>query len=181
MTHPSLPNYLAAISGDFQHIWDDCAAGATVTCAPEEFGPNSGYTNGKELLTPAEIASATSTAHWFTDRNIVDQLEAHGLSWKAYMQAIPYAGYTGAEYPIINGTPAPLYTQKHNPFDYFTDIRNNAARMQKVVPLGQFDKDLNAGNVPNFVWISPDACHDSIYRGKCSGYCYHLEGRGSLR
>jgi hypothetical protein len=24
VTHPSLPNYLAAISGDFQHIWDDC-------------------------------------------------------------------------------------------------------------------------------------------------------------
>ena len=27
VTHPSLPNYLAAISGDFQGIWDDCAAG----------------------------------------------------------------------------------------------------------------------------------------------------------
>jgi hypothetical protein len=24
VTHPSLPNYLAAISGDFQGIWDDC-------------------------------------------------------------------------------------------------------------------------------------------------------------
>ena len=34
VTHPSLPNYLAAISGDFQGIWDDCKAGATVTCAP---------------------------------------------------------------------------------------------------------------------------------------------------
>jgi phospholipase C len=52
VTHPSLPNYLAAISGDFQHIWDDCKAGLTVTCAPEEFGPDSGYTNGQELLTP---------------------------------------------------------------------------------------------------------------------------------
>src|SRR5436305_1319200 len=30
VTHPSLPNYLAAFSGDFQGIWDDCAAGATV-------------------------------------------------------------------------------------------------------------------------------------------------------
>src|SRR6516164_11282179 len=24
VTHPSLPNYLAAISGNFQGIWDDC-------------------------------------------------------------------------------------------------------------------------------------------------------------
>jgi len=63
VTHPSLPNYLAAISGDFQHIWDDCAAGPTVTCAPEEFGPTSGYTNGQEWLTPQQIAQATNTAH----------------------------------------------------------------------------------------------------------------------
>src|SRR5271165_4701758 len=34
-THPSLPNYLALFSGDFQGIWDDCAAGPSVTCAPE--------------------------------------------------------------------------------------------------------------------------------------------------
>ncbi|HLX57758.1 MAG TPA: alkaline phosphatase family protein [Ktedonobacteraceae bacterium] len=160
VTHPSSPNYLAAISGDFQHIWDDCAAGPTVMCAPTEFSPTSGYTNGQELLTPAEIARATSTPHWFNDRTIVDQLEAHGLSWKAYMQSMPYAGFTGAAYPIINGSPVQLYVQKHNPFEYFTGIRNNPARMQDIVPFNQLDQDLDTGNVPNFVWISPDTCHD---------------------
>ena len=39
VTHPSLPNYLSTISGDFQGIWDDCKAGAAITCAPEEFVP----------------------------------------------------------------------------------------------------------------------------------------------
>src|SRR6202011_1243104 len=42
VTHPSLPNYLSAISGDFQGIYDDCKAaspGSPVTCAPEEFVP----------------------------------------------------------------------------------------------------------------------------------------------
>lgn len=160
VTHPSLPNYLAAISGDFQHIWDDCAAGPAVTCAPEEFGPNSGYTNGQELLTPAEIASATTTPHWFSDRNIVDQLELHGLTWKAYMQAMPSVGYTGVYAPIIGGIPHKLYAQKHDPYMYFSDIRNNPARMQKIVPFDQFSADLASGNVPNFVWISPDQCHD---------------------
>jgi phosphatidylinositol-3-phosphatase len=100
VTHPSLPNYLAAISGDFQYIWDDCAAGPTVTCAPEEFGPTSGYTNGQEWLTPQQIAQATNTAHWFNDTTIVDQLEAHGKSWKAYMQSLPYSGYTGEYSPV---------------------------------------------------------------------------------
>lgn len=40
ITHPSLPNYLAAISGDFQGIWDDCPAEAAVTCAPQVFAPS---------------------------------------------------------------------------------------------------------------------------------------------
>ena len=164
VTHPSLPNYLAAISGDYQHIWDDCAAGPTVTCAPEEFGPTSGYTNGQEWLTPAEIAQATNTPHWFSDRTIIDQLEAHGLSWKAYMQSMPYTGYTGEYYPYttVNGqtVPVKLYAQKHNPFMYFPAIRNNPERMEKIVPYTHFDSDLESGKVPNFVWISPDQCHD---------------------
>lgn len=164
VTHPSLPNYLAAISGDFQHIWDDCAAGPTVTCAPEEFGPTSGYTNGQEWLTPAEIAQATNTPHWFSDRTIVDQLEAHGLSWKAYMQSMPYTGYTGEYYPYttVNGqtVPVKLYAQKHDPFMYFPAIRNNPERLEKIVPYTHFDSDLESGKVPNFVWISPDQCHD---------------------
>ena len=160
VTHPSLPNYLAAISGSFQGIWDDCAAGSTVTCAPQEFGPNSGYTNGQELLTSQEIASATNTAHWFSGKTIVDQLEANGLSWKAYMQSLPYAGYTGEYYPYVqqNGQTVPikLYAQKHDPFMYFSDIRNSAARMQQIVPFTEFYRDLNSNSVPNFSWISPD-------------------------
>ena len=159
VTHPSSPNYLAAISGSFQGIWDDCAAGANVTCAPTEFGPGSGYTN-QELLTPQEIATATSTPHMFSGKTIVDQLETHNLTWKAYMQSMPYTGYTGAAYPIINGKPVQLYVQKHNPFEYFSSIRNNEERMDKIVPLTQFFQDLSSGNVPNFVWISPDTCND---------------------
>jgi len=164
VTHPSLPNYLAAISGDFQHIWDDCKAGPTVTCPPEEFGPNSGYTNGQELLTRAQIIQASNTAHWFNDTTLVDQLELHGLSWRAYMQSMPYAGYTGEYYPFrtVNGVKVPvkLYAQKHNPYMYFPAIRNNPARLNKVVPFTGFEANLKSGNVPNFVWISPDQCHD---------------------
>lgn len=162
VTHPSLPNYLAAISGSYQGIWDDCAAGPTVTCAPQEFVSGPPY-NG-QLLTPAQLTSATNQPHWFSGKNIIDQLDSHDLSWKAYMQSAPTVGFTGEYYPVdqVNGQSVPrkLYAQKHNPFMYFSDIRNNTHRMQKIVPFTQFDKDLASNRVPNFVWISPDQCHD---------------------
>ena len=47
VTHPSLPNYLAAISGDFQGIWDDCKAGTLVMCPPEEFVVGAGDATDK--------------------------------------------------------------------------------------------------------------------------------------
>jgi phosphatidylinositol-3-phosphatase len=126
VTHPSLPNYLAAISGDFQGVFDDCTAGANVVCS--------------------------GVAHLFGGSTLVDQLEAHQLSWKAYMQSLPAPGFTGGY--------AGLYGQKHDPFMYFASIRNNAARMQRVVPFTQLNADIASGTLPNFVWISPDACND---------------------
>lgn len=162
VTHPSLPNYLAAISGDFQGIWDDCKADASVTCAPEEFV--SGAPSNGQLLTPEQLSSATSKPHMFSGKNIVDQLEAHNKTWKAYMQSLPSIGYAGAYAPVdmVKGVAVPrkLYAVKHNPFYYFSDIRNNLARMQKIVPFTQFGSDITSNSVPNFVWISPDQCND---------------------
>lgn len=143
VTHPSLPNYLAAISGSFQGIWDDCSAGASVTCSPQVFGSS---------LTGEEATNAANQPHMFNGQTLVDQLEAHHLSWKAYMQSMPSAGYTG-------GSTA-LYAQKHNPFVYFSDIHNNPAHLERIVPLTQFNQDITSRNVPNFVWITPDVCND---------------------
>lgn len=154
VTHPSLPNYLAAISGSFQGIWDDCPAGASVMCAPQAFNSS---------LTGSEYTSATNQPHMFNGQTIVDQLEAHHLTWKAYMQSMPSAGYTGDSY-------AGLYAQKHDPFMYFSSIRNNAARMQQIVPFTQFAQDMQASSIPNFVWISPDVCNDMHGAPSCSSY-----------
>jgi phosphatidylinositol-3-phosphatase len=166
VTHPSLPNYLAAISGDFQGIWDDCLAGATVFCAPEEFVPGSGDGTDGNYLTQAQITSASNTAHMFSGQNLVDQLESHGLTWKAYMQTMPSVGFQGEYAPTINTPAGPvtikLYAQKHDPFMYFSDINyQNSPRLNNVVPFeGNFANDLASGDVPNFVWISPDQCND---------------------
>ena len=161
VTHPSLPNYLAGMSGSFQGIWDDCKAGATVFCAPEEFVPGSGDGTDGNYLTTSEITKAQTTAHWFSGQTFVDQLKTAGLSWKAYFQNMP-ANAPDTEYaPVINGTRVKLYAQKHNPFLYFSGIRNSPDQMARIVPFERhFAADLASGNVPNFMYIVPDQCHD---------------------
>ncbi|QGF23456.1 alkaline phosphatase family protein [Raineyella fluvialis] len=160
VTHPSLPNYLSAISGSPQGIYDDCKAGATVTCAPEEFVSGSSDPLNA-YLTPAQIASASAQPHMFSGRTIVDQLEEGGKTWKAYMESMPATNKQVEYAPVVGGKTVKLYAQKHNPFLYFSDIVNSPARMDKIVPLeNNLSADLASGNVPNFVWISPNQCHD---------------------
>ena len=132
VTHVSLPNYVAAISGNNWYSYSD---------------------------------DPTQT---FNHTNIVDQLVANHISWKAYMESMPYAGFTGYWYPdnLPNGsspstTPSnALYALKHDPFMLFDDIKSNPALAGNVVPLTQLTTDLNSNNVPQFVWISPNVCND---------------------
>ncbi|HEY1962864.1 MAG TPA: alkaline phosphatase family protein [Rhizomicrobium sp.] len=161
VTHPSLPNYLAFASGSFQGIFDDCAAGKTITCAPEEFVPDSGDQTAGNFLTKQEIRKATNAPHWFRGDNIVDALESNGKTWKGYFQSMPKRGYDVEYAPTIDGTVVKLYAQKHNPFLYFSDIRHSDMRLSHIVPFeNHFDSDLASGNVANFVFIAPDQCHD---------------------
>ncbi len=84
--------------------------------------------------------------------SIATQIEAAGRSWKAYMESMPRPCFIGNE-----GT---LYMQKHNPFIYFDDIRNNPDRCKNIVPFTEFENDLLFNAVPDFVWISPNQCND---------------------
>ena len=87
--------------------------------------------------------------------NIVDQLEGNGKTWKAYMQSLSLCT-TKLDHACGNQ----LYERKHNPFVSFADVQSSPARMANIVDLSQLDSDLTAGNVPSYVWISPDQCTD---------------------
>jgi hypothetical protein len=94
----------------------------------------------------------------FDHTNIVDQLEAKHLTWGAYMESMPSVGFTGDYWP---STSQQLYASKHNPFVLFTDIRDNPARLAHDKPYTMLATDLqSAKTTPNFVWISPNQCHD---------------------
>jgi phosphatidylinositol-3-phosphatase len=84
--------------------------------------------------------------------NIASQLEHAAISWKAYIESIPEPCSTVA----ADGT----YAMKHDPFMYYTNIRNNMDRCHKVVPLRQLTSDLQGGSLPTFAWITPNLCHD---------------------
>jgi phosphatidylinositol-3-phosphatase len=42
----------------------------------------------------------------------------------------------------------------------YPDVYNNPARANNVVPLTQLSTDLSTGNVPQFVWITPNNCNN---------------------
>jgi hypothetical protein len=167
VTHPSLPNYLSTVSGSFQGIWDDCKAGADVLCAPEEFIPGTGDGTAGDFLTSAQIASASATPHLFGGDTIVNQLEAKGHSWRAYMQSMPAVGSQVEYWPVIDTATGPvtvkLYAQKHDPFMYFSSVNYpGSPLLSNIVPFRfkRFAADLRSDDAPDFVWISPDQCND---------------------
>ena len=100
--------------------------------------------------------------------NLVDQLESHHVSWDAYMENLP-ADKLARFGPSDSN---PLYAKKHNPFVLFDDVKNNPARMSHVRDYTQLGSDLNGAHTPQFVWITPNQCHDmhgGVYRDVGSG------------
>lgn len=72
------------------------------------------------------------------------QLTSAGIDWRAYMEGMTNGCYRSPY----------LYALKHNPFAYY-----GSTCPAQVVPFSQFSSDMS-GTVPNFVWITPDLCHD---------------------
>jgi hypothetical protein len=85
-------------------------------------------------------------------RNIVDQLEAAHISWKAYMEDQPAS--------CFRGSGAGGYARKHNPFIYYDDIAGAPRRCGKIVGFGALATDLRHGRLPTYAWISPNLCDD---------------------
>ncbi len=98
--------------------------------------------------------------------NIVNQLDSHGKTWKAYMQS-----YSLCTTPLDHACGNQLYERKHNPFISYTDVQKNPVRVAKIVDFSQFSTDLANNTVPNYSWISPDQCHDMHGRSDPGDAC----------
>src|SRR6185369_7588666 len=100
---------------------------------------------------PNNIIASTS--------HLADQLEAAGLTWKSYQESM--------------GQPCGLvshgsYAVKHNPFAYFADINGSDGNTFQpsdrcrthIVDYSQLAVDLASGQVPDYVFITPDMIND---------------------
>jgi phosphatidylinositol-3-phosphatase len=98
------------------------------------------------------ITSDCSDCH-IAARNIVDQLEAAHITWKAYMEDMPR--------PCFRGASTQGYAKKHNPFMYYDDVAGDRARCQRIVPFARLGADLRRGRLPTYAFVSPNLCHDT--------------------
>jgi hypothetical protein len=112
VAHPSLPNYLALLTGSTHGITSDC-----VLCS----------VSGPSLAT---------------------SLAAAGKTWKAYVEGLPHADYTGWD--------SGLYVKKHNPLAYVSGIER-----QRVVPFDELSRDLAARRLSDFALVVPNVCNDA--------------------
>jgi hypothetical protein len=91
--------------------------------------------------------------------SLAGQLVSHGKDWKAYLQNIPEAGTSLANWPGDNNT-AKLYAVKHNPFPYIEEVQNDPAQFAKQVPIEQLFSDMANDTAPAFSYVVPDQCRD---------------------
>jgi phospholipase C len=147
--HPSEGNYVAMLGGDTFGIHDDDA----FYCKPR--------------MRDAWCSKSQRTDyvdHTLTARSLMDQLQAEGLSWKAYMESLPEPGSLAVRWPTadkpVAGVPTQLYAAKHNGFLNFRDVQQDPARGTKIVDFSVLYRDLASGEMPNFAHIVPNQCND---------------------
>jgi len=99
---------------------------------------------------------ATDCQDCFIDApSLPDLIEASGRTWKTYQEDMQNPCGLGSQ-------DESEYVQKHNPFVYFNPIRLDKARCKRsVVPLHSLQNDINAGTLPNFIFITPNMCHNA--------------------
>ena len=85
-------------------------------------------------------------------RTLVDQLQAAGISWKAYYQGLPA--------PCSPAARAGAYAKAVNPFLHLDSVRSTPPHCRQVVPLTQLGPELGAGRLPQFAMVTPDLAHD---------------------
>jgi hypothetical protein len=168
ISHLSLGNYIALISGQAPNPATVYDCGEFAEFVATGVTPD-GQAIGTGCVYPASVPTVTR------------QLEARGLTWKAYMEDMgndpQRESATCAHPPIgaLDNTQAARigdqYASRHDPFVYFHGIIDLPSCAQHVVNLRELVPDLESiATTPNYVFITPNLCndgHDGGGRSRC--------------
>jgi hypothetical protein len=152
--HLSLDNYITMVSGQPPN---------PVTQADCQFFQDFAGTVGSD-----GVAVGQGCVYPPEVRTIADQLEAKGLTWKAYMEDMALGDPKTCRHPAINqrdgtqtATKDDQYAARHNPFVYFHSIIGRPICNTNVVDLNALPGDLaTKAHTPSYSFITPDLCSD---------------------
>jgi phospholipase C len=95
------------------------------------------------IITNNDGSTATVTAD-----NMVRHMLSAARTWRSYAEGLPSVGYIGGD----TGS----YTEHHNPFSYFSDVRNSSVERLNLVPASRFLTDVSNHTLPQFSFLVPD-------------------------
>jgi phosphatidylinositol-3-phosphatase len=92
-------------------------------------------------------------AQTITNDNIFREIKNAGMTWKVYADSLPGTGFMGPS--------AGNYVKRHNPAAWYSDVVNDPAQQQNIVPFTELASDLAVNNLPNYSIIVPNLQHDA--------------------
>ncbi|KAJ7617124.1 phosphoesterase family-domain-containing protein [Roridomyces roridus] len=131
VTHPSEPNYIASVGGDFFGMADDNMyhIPSNISCVVD-------------LLEDRGISWATY------------QENMPGVGYYGY-------GYTQANYINSSAAAYTYYYRKHNPLMIYDSVALNAERVKRVRTFNDFANDVVNGTLPQWTFITPNMVNDA--------------------
>ncbi|KAJ7263888.1 phosphoesterase family-domain-containing protein [Mycena rebaudengoi] len=131
VTHPSEPNYIAAVGGDFFGMHDD-----------NMYHVPSNISTVVDLLEDKGVTWATYQENMPTD-------EFYGIVYNAKNYISPGA----ADYPY--------YVRKHNPLVIYDAISQDPRRVKRLRTFNDFANDVVNGTLPQWVFVTPNMVNDA--------------------
>ncbi|KAJ7438392.1 phosphoesterase family-domain-containing protein [Mycena galericulata] len=131
VTHPSEPNYIASVGGDFFGAHDDNMyhIPSNISCVVD-------------LLEDKGVSWATYQENMPTD-------EYYGVS------------YTAPNYASPASAPYPYYMRKHNPLMVYDAVSQDPQRVARIRTFNDFANDVVNGTLPQWVFVTPNMVDDA--------------------
>ncbi|KAJ7085904.1 phosphoesterase family-domain-containing protein [Mycena epipterygia] len=130
VTHPSEPDYVAVLGGDFFGMSDD-----------NMYHIPSNISTVIDLLEDKKVS-------WVTYQESMPKDGFYGISFSA------------PNYGNASAAPYPYYQRKHNPCIIYDSISQDPTRVGRIRNFNDFANDVVNGTLPQWVFITPNIIND---------------------